>query len=1173
MPKRTRSVRGDDEVAPTSSVSGGRGGHGDDASKRKGAVGLRFKGASSTAPALKRSRPSTILPALSLEGSLSEEILLRVLSFLDAHDLVTVARVSSAWHRLSYDAQLWRDLYLHTYASASIRRQSAGGGHVARTRPWRDLFKISSNWRNGSARTSTLGKGIRQAVLPEAPGDFALRPAGGPRRAPTPEIGEEEMSDTLLQFHQHFFFTASRTATPTAPDPPAVTVHQTLPSGESAVVGSFSSPALHDYLAARSDFRPSLAITELRLDESASFRSTSTLLLAVFYSTGHFSLFRISLPSTSPSLPFSAREVFSSLALDAARSHPFLSRLSSSSDHVQHARLYSPLLVTCSESLTVRFWRIEEKGDGEVVVEEADTPLQTSERGWRPVVLSLAKVEAHAVKGDEMMKRWKDGGRKGDVELVEKRFCVTLAYSTPVFPASWTVGLQEFVITVPPASSVTDPRNFHPRLSISARHATALPLDTPLPPTPRRSSPLSSRPTTLPMPRNPVTSIEHSHPFVVASRRDNQLDVYEVVSSSSPVPPTSPSSTPPRFRIHPRVPSPPQLRLEHRRTLFGHTARVAGVALLDSTDLSGGEGSAPGSVRCVSAGDDGAVKVWELVPTCSPNDSRADASSVTRTRKRRRMEEPVIDVDSLSSAVAAADEGGETAWQRMKRRRLAGVHGKELPVEAAAAASASAAGDRPERIKRVFVDVDKIVLVGGGGDGQEERNPNFASEPGPSSVIGPSSARPHWHCGLPWSAEQSLITCDVALVGVGLVGKEVVRQLCTPALRKVFRIVSLSNSRHTVFLNRDAPHLDADTLLALVPSSSSPLPASSPLPYVQYSTADPDTLVQSLSIAPSTSDRTPASASRTSTHKCPTILVDCTSSLSFPSLYPFALSSGVSVVTPNKKGFASSARLYEDIMQAEASEGAGWCYAEATVGAGLPIQTTLRDLLATGDEVTKIEGVFSGTLSYLFNQFSPGKEAGGTLPRKFSEIVREAKEHGHTEPHPADDLSGSDVARKLTILARLMSRSTGFSHASSRPSLLPLPDLPEGYASVPTQSLVPAALASIQDPAEFVARLAEYDEDFDQSRDEAEEEGKVLRYVGVVDRKTGEIKCGLEKYPLDHPFASLSGSHLSLAFYTKRYGDRPLIVQGPGYPLDVTAMAVVADCIRVAERCGARLGL
>ncbi|BGO93034.1 Homoserine dehydrogenase [Rhodotorula toruloides] len=381
----------------------------------------------------------------------------------------------------------------------------------------------------------------------------------------------------------------------------------------------------------------------------------------------------------------------------------------------------------------------------------------------------------------------------------------------------------------------------------------------------------------------------------------------------------------------------------------------------------------------------------------------------------------------------------------------------------------------------------------------------------------------------------------VALVGAGLVGKEVVRLLLSPSLREVFDIVLLSNSKHAVLLKSET-QLNADALLSLLPPSSSPLPPSSL--QASYLPADPSRLVDLLV------ERSRA----TSQH---IILVDCTSSDLVASLYPRAISSSVSVVTPNKRAFSSSASLYNNIQAALRQLGAGLCYYEATCGAGLPVLTTVRDLVATGDEVVKVEAVLSGTLSYLLNQYSTVEVL--KEPVRFSELVRDAWKHGHTEPHPADDLSGRDVARKLTILARLASPSST--------------NLPDGYASIETQSLVPSHLADEADPAAFVDGLAEHDEDFERLRREAESEGKVLRYVGLFDRSTGTLKCGLEKFAHSHPFASLSGSYLSLAIYTHRYSSSPLIIQGPGYPLSVTAGAVVADAIRVAERYGARVGL
>ncbi|TKA54285.1 hypothetical protein B0A53_03377 [Rhodotorula sp. CCFEE 5036] len=446
--------------------------------------------------------------------------------------------------------------------------------------------------------------------------------------------------------------------------------------------------------------------------------------------------------------------------------------------------------------------------------------------------------------------------------------------------------------------------------------------------------------------------------------------------------------------------------------------------------------------------------------------------------------------------------------------------------------------------------------------------PPAETKPDPHSrrggLYGPNGFDGHYYLQLaeafrtPDVLYSSLSACSVAVVGVGLVGRQVVHQLLSPALSSLFKVVSLSNSKHTLHLSPGAPALDAETLLSLLPPSSAPLPETSAHPAASYAVAEPAELVKRLA---ADAKKSGSGGAGTKTH---TILIDCTSDLKVTELYPTAIASGLSVVTPNKKGFSSSSQLFDKIVEAQSAPGAGLVYLEATVGAGLPIISTLRDLLKTGDEVTKIEGVFSGTMSYIFNEFS--KPAATGPGPKFSEIVKVAKENGYTEPHPADDLSGSDVARKLTILSRLV---------SINPSSLPaLPDLPEGYASLSTQTLIPSALSDIAAGEEFVAKLPEHDAEFDQLRSDAEKEGKVLRYVGLIDRETGTVKCGLESYPASHPFASaLSGSDNIVAFHTKRYSQRPLIVQGAGAGADVTAMGVVADAIKVAERQGLRVHL
>ncbi|KIW53212.1 hypothetical protein PV05_08803 [Exophiala xenobiotica] len=279
------------------------------------------------------------------------------------------------------------------------------------------------------------------------------------------------------------------------------------------------------------------------------------------------------------------------------------------------------------------------------------------------------------------------------------------------------------------------------------------------------------------------------------------------------------------------------------------------------------------------------------------------------------------------------------------------------------------------------------------------------------------------------------------------------------------------------------------------------------------------------------------------------ILVDNTSNQDVANAYPSFLRKGISVVTPNKKAFSGSLQLWTDIFSAvEESDGRAMVYHESSVGAGLPVISTLKDLVATGDTVTRIEGVFSGTMSFLFNSFAPAESSGTGKGAKWSEIVTQAKEAGYTEPDPRDDLNGMDVARKLTILARLAGLKV------------------EGPESFPVQSLIPKELESAGSSDEFMKRLPEFDGEMEGYKDQAAREGKVVRYVGSVDVGAGKVKVGLEMVERGTPIASLRGSDNLICFYTKRYGANPLVIQGAGAGGEVTAMGVTADLIKVVER-------
>ncbi|XP_051139168.1 bifunctional aspartokinase/homoserine dehydrogenase 1, chloroplastic-like [Andrographis paniculata] len=272
-----------------------------------------------------------------------------------------------------------------------------------------------------------------------------------------------------------------------------------------------------------------------------------------------------------------------------------------------------------------------------------------------------------------------------------------------------------------------------------------------------------------------------------------------------------------------------------------------------------------------------------------------------------------------------------------------------------------------------------------------------------------------------------------------------------------------------------------------------------------------------------------------------TAIVDCTADASIASHYYDWLRRGIHVITPNKKANSGPLEQYLKLRTLQRQSYTHYFY-EATVGAGLPIVKTLQGLLETGDKILQIEGVFSGTLSYIFNNFVGGQT--------FSKVVKEAKEAGFTEPDPRDDLSGMDVARKVIILARECGLKLELS-------------------DIPVKSLVPDQLKDCPSAEEFLLQLPQYDEDLAKQRHQAEAAGEVLRYVGVVDVVNQKGTVELRRYRKEHPFAQLSGSDNIIAFSTQRYEKQPLIVRGPGAGAEVTAGGVFSDILRLASYLGA----
>ena len=238
-------------------------------------------------------------------------------------------------------------------------------------------------------------------------------------------------------------------------------------------------------------------------------------------------------------------------------------------------------------------------------------------------------------------------------------------------------------------------------------------------------------------------------------------------------------------------------------------------------------------------------------------------------------------------------------------------------------------------------------------------------------------------------------------------------------------------------------------------------------------------------------------------------------------------------MTPNKRANVLPWRRYESLKALLERRQKYFLY-ETNVGAGLPVMSTLRDLIASGDEIVKIEGILSGTLSYLFNAYD------GTVP--FSELLREAQKLGFTEPDPREDLSGEDVARKLLILAREIG-------------------LKMDIAQVRVHSLVPRALSGGAFSPRFFQAFARHDAEMLKRLKAARSRGHVLRYVGVLEH--GRAQAALQECPRTHPLAAAKGSDNIIAFTTERYARTPLVVQGPGAGADVTAMGVFSDILKL----------
>lgn len=262
------------------------------------------------------------------------------------------------------------------------------------------------------------------------------------------------------------------------------------------------------------------------------------------------------------------------------------------------------------------------------------------------------------------------------------------------------------------------------------------------------------------------------------------------------------------------------------------------------------------------------------------------------------------------------------------------------------------------------------------------------------------------------------------------------------------------------------------------------------------------------------------------------VFVDATGSEKVARVYGDLLQHGIHIATPSKLANTFEQEYFDTLESAYTDHSSHYRY-ETAVGAGLPVVSTIKTLLNSGDEVTKISGVVSGTMTYLFNQLE--------AEVSFSQAVNKAKANGYSETDPRDDLSGEDVARKFLILARI----SGFEFEREQ---------------IRVDTLVPESLVALTTD-EFLQRLPDFDSHWKSRNAQALVNNKKLRYVGEFTPEG--ISVGVSEVSSDSPLSHLKGTDNLIQIYTRRYSDSPIVIQGPGAGKEVTAAGVLGDIIDI----------
>jgi aspartokinase/homoserine dehydrogenase 1 len=265
------------------------------------------------------------------------------------------------------------------------------------------------------------------------------------------------------------------------------------------------------------------------------------------------------------------------------------------------------------------------------------------------------------------------------------------------------------------------------------------------------------------------------------------------------------------------------------------------------------------------------------------------------------------------------------------------------------------------------------------------------------------------------------------------------------------------------------------------------------------------------------------------------IFVDNTASDEVSKTYASYLKNSISVVTCNKIACSSDYENYRNLKDLARKYNAPFLF-ETNVGAGLPIIDTLKNLIASGDKILKIQAVLSGSLNFVFNNFNENTT--------FHDIVKQAQQEGYTEPDPKIDLSGIDVMRKILILAR----ESGH-----------IIDINE----IENESFLPEESLETNTNEAFFDSLVKYEHHFQKIYKDATEKDCKLKYVAKFEN--GKASVGLQQIPIGHDFYNLEGSDNIVLFYTKRYPNQPMIIKGAGAGAEVTASGIFADIIRIGN--------